>query len=75
LIQLRDTVEARMRGEQRRLTLSISAKDGKALGFVERFADILDRRFDNGRAILDVQIPPRALEHLHTLARDIRHVE
>jgi GTP-binding protein HflX len=74
LDRLRDAVETRMRGEQQRLTLSISANDGKALGFLERFADILDRHFDNGRAILDVRIPRRALEHLHGLARDIRHV-
>lgn len=68
-------VDAQMRGNQRRLTLSLPAKSGKALGFLERFADILDRHFEDGRAILDVRIPPRALEHLHTLAKDVRHVE
>jgi len=74
LEELRDVVDAQMCGSQRRLTLSIQAKDGKALGFVERFADILDRQFDDGRAILDVRIPARALEQLHCLAKDIRHV-
>jgi GTP-binding protein HflX len=72
---LRDAVDTRMQGNQRRLTLSISARNGKALNFLERFADILDRQFDDGRTILDVRIPPRALEHLHTLAKDVRHVE
>ena len=72
---LHDTVDARMQGNRRRLTLSVSAKNGKALNFLERFADILDRHFDDGRAVLDVRIPPRALEHLHTLAKDVRHVE
>jgi GTP-binding protein HflX len=72
---LRDEVEARMQGNQRRLTLSVCASNGKALNFLERFADILDRHFDDGRAILDVRIPPRALEHLHTLAKDVRHIE
>jgi GTP-binding protein HflX len=75
LDQLRDAVEAHMQGNQRRLTLSLPAKSGKALSFLERFADILDRQFEDGRAILDVRIPPRALEHLHTLAKDIRHLE
>jgi GTP-binding protein HflX len=73
--QLHDAVDSQMRAGQRRLTLSIPAKNGKALGFLERFADILDRQFEDGRAILEVRIPPRALEHLHTVARDIRHVE
>ena len=75
LAVLRSAVDARVQGTRRRLTLSVSARDGKALNFLERFADILDRHFDNGRAILDVHIPPRALEHLHTLAKDVRHVE
>ena len=71
---LREAVDERMQGNQRRLTLSVSATNGRALNFLERFADILDSHFDNGRAILDVRIPPRALEHLHTLAKDVRHV-
>ncbi|MFQ5806567.1 MAG: GTPase HflX [Phycisphaerae bacterium] len=75
LERLHDAVDAQMRGDQRRLTLSVSANDGKALGFLERVADILDRYYDNGRAILDVRIPPRALEHLHGMAKDVRHVE
>ena len=72
---LREAVDACMRGDERRLTLSVPAGDGKALTFLERFAEILGRHFEDGRAILDVRIPPRALEHLHTLARDVRHVE
>ena len=73
--QLRAAVEAQVRGEQRLVTLSVSARNGKALSFVERFADVLDRQFEDGRAILDVRIAPRALEQLHGLARDVRHVE
>ena len=70
---LRDLVLEAVRGEQRPLTLSVPAGDGKALSFLERFADVIDRRFEDGRAILDVLIAPRALEHLHNIARDIRH--
>ena len=55
---LRSVVDARMQGDQRRLKLSVSTRDGKALSFLERFADILDRQFEDGRAILDVRIPP-----------------
>jgi GTP-binding protein HflX len=72
---LRNVVDARVQGNKQRLTLSISATNGKALNFLERFADILDRQFNDGRAILEVRIPPRALEHLHTLAKDVRHLE
>jgi GTP-binding protein HflX len=75
LEQLREAVDAHMRGIERRVTLSLPAKSGRALSFLERFAEILDRRYDNGRAVLDVSIAPRALEHLHSLAKDIRHVE
>ncbi len=70
---LRDLVLEAVRGEQKPLTLSVPAGDGKALSFLERFAEVIDRRFEEGRAILDVLIAPRALEHLHNIARDIRH--
>ena len=75
LDRLRDVVDAEMQGNQQRMTLSLPAQNGKALRFLERFADILDRQFADGRAILDVRIPPRALDHLHSLAKDVRHVE
>ncbi len=70
---LRAEVERRMRGEQRRITLSLPAHDGRALGFLERFADVLTRSFEDGRAILEVEIAPRALDHLHSIAADVRH--
>ena len=70
---LRAEVERRMRGEQRRITLSLPAHDGRALGFLERFADVLTRSFENGRAIFEVEIAPRALNHLHSIAADVRH--
>jgi len=72
---LRDAIDEAMRGDRRELTLSIAARDGKALSFVERFADIHDRRFNDGRVLLDVQIPCRALGQLHAIAKDVRHVE
>jgi hypothetical protein len=62
-----------MRGEQRRIVLSLPAHDGRALGFLERFAEIYDRQFEDGRAVLDVSIAPRALDHLHSIAADVRH--
>lgn len=73
LVALRDAVSRRMRGEQRRLTLSVPARNGRALGFLERFADIFDQRYEDGWAILDVAIAPRALEHLHSIAADVRY--
>ena len=73
LDRLRAEVDRRMRGEQRRMILSIPAHDGKALSFLERFAEVHERRFEDGRAILDVAIAPRALDHLHSIAADIQH--
>jgi GTP-binding protein HflX len=71
---LRNEVDRRMRGEERRMTLSVPSHDGKALTFIERFAGVLERRFEDGRTILELDISPRALEHLHSIAADIRHI-
>ena len=70
---LQNEVDRRMRGEQRRIVLSLPAHDGRALGFLERFAEIYDRQFEDGRAVLDVSIAPRALDHLRSIAADVRH--
>lgn len=70
---LRAEVERRVRGEQQRMTLSVPAADGKALAFLERFADIHGRQYVDGRALVEVDIAPRVLAHLHRLAADIRH--
>jgi GTP-binding protein HflX len=75
LAELQAAVDGRMRGEQRRTTLSMPAHDGRALAFVERFADVHERRFVDGRVILDVAIAPRVLDHLHIIAADVRHGE
>jgi GTP-binding protein HflX len=72
---MRAEVDRRMRGEQRRMTLSVPAHDGRALAFLESFAEVLARRFEDGRAIVEVAIAPRALDHLHTIAADVRHAE
>jgi GTP-binding protein HflX len=72
---LHAAVDGHMRGEEKRLTLSVPARDGRALHFLERFAEVLDRRYEDGRAIFDVRIAPRTLERLHGMAADIRHAE
>lgn len=74
LERLRDAVDTILQGDRREITLSIAAGDGKALNFLERFADVLDRSYEDARVLLRVRIPPRALERLHTIARDVRHV-
>ena len=75
LDRLRIAVEEQLRGRQRRVTLSIAAKDGKALGFVERYADVLDRQYEDGRAVFDVLMPVRALEQLQTMSADVREIQ
>lgn len=74
LDRLLAAVMEQLRGEQRDMTLSVPLGDGKALDFLERFADVVERRFEDSRAVFDVRISPRVLDHLHTIARDIRHV-
>jgi GTP-binding protein HflX len=73
LRDLQNAVEQAMRGERRRLTLSVPAADGRALNFLEQFADVLARRYEDNRSILEVLIAPRALDHLHGIAADVRH--
>lgn len=75
LDELRATVDEALLGEQRALRLSIAAGNGRALSFLERFAQIRAREYDNGRVILDVSIAPRVLEHLHNIASDVMHAD
>ncbi len=72
---LTEEVDAIMQGHMQRLRLSIPIASGKALNFLERYADVLSQEYVDTRVIVDVRIPPRALEHLHTLARDIQHID
>ena len=72
---LEATVSERMHGERKEITLSVPETDGKALSFLERFADIHETRFEDGRTILDVTIAPRALDQLHATSSDIRHID
>jgi len=67
LDRLRAEVEERLLGEQERITLAVRLEDGRTLGFLERFADILGRQYEDGKAILDVRISRRALQRLQRL--------
>ena len=75
LEELTLAVDATMRGEQQRVTLSVPAHDGRTAQFLERFGEIVEQRFEDGRAVFDVLIARRALDHLHGIAADVRHVE
>lgn len=75
LDELRRHVDVRVRGAQQRITLSLPAHEGRGLQFLEQFAEIFDRRYEDGRAIMEVGIAPRALEHLHGVAADVRHIK
>jgi GTP-binding protein HflX len=69
---LQVAVLEQMQRDQRRLTLSLPARDGRALGFLERHAEVLDRRFEDGRAVVDVRIAPGVLGRLHNIASDVQ---
>ncbi|MGE3182250.1 MAG: GTPase HflX, partial [Phycisphaerae bacterium] len=56
------------------LVLSIAVGDGKALQFIERYGEVRETVYEGDRAIISLSIPDRALEHLHTIASDVRHV-
>ncbi len=72
---LASAVHAQLHGQIRRLQLSLPIREGRGLDFVERFAEVLDRRWDDGRVIIDVRIAPRTLDHLHNIASDVRHLD
>jgi GTP-binding protein HflX len=75
LAELTAAVNELMRGEERQVRLSVPVRDGRTLGLLERLGHVLETRYDDGRAIVDVRIAPRALEYVHSLAADVRHLE
>jgi GTP-binding protein HflX len=75
LSALTQWVDDQLQGQQLRLTLSVPAGDGKALQFLDRFADVLTQTYQDDRVLMDVRISARSLDQLHAIARDIRHVE
>lgn len=72
---LRLSADALMGGELMRRRISLPAEHGKALVFVERFADILARSYEDGRVVLDVRISPRSLRQLHSLTDELKLIE
>ncbi len=69
-----DLVDNAFRGHQQPMRLSIPAQDGKAINFLQRFAEIVEHTYEDGRAIVDVQISPRVLDQLHAQSADVRHL-
>jgi GTP-binding protein HflX len=69
---LRDAVLTRLRSAQRAVQLAVPLTAGKALNFLETCADVSERRYEDGCAILDVRITPEALEHVYKLGHGIR---
>lgn len=65
--ELVERVDQIMRGSKRQLRLSLPAADGRAQAFLESHADVLERRYDDGRAVYRVAIGQRALDHLRTI--------
>lgn len=72
---LRAVVATASQSGLRDLVLSLDAADGKARHFLDRYSEVTDERYEEGRAILAVRIADRALQHLHTIARDVRHLD
>lgn len=75
LQELSAAVDDRLLGEQEYMTLSIPLVDGRAFGFVERYATILEKRFEDDRAILELKIAPRALEHLYGFSSGVKRID
>ncbi len=71
---VRDYIDDRMRGEREWITLSIAQANGKALNFVERFGELEDQQYEDDRVVLRVRMSPRAVEELHKIAADVRHI-
>ncbi|MEM0915084.1 MAG: GTPase HflX, partial [Planctomycetota bacterium] len=56
-----------MHGEIQELTITMNTADGKAIGFVEHGADVIDRRYDNGTVTMTVRIGSRQLDRLRSM--------
>ena len=74
LDELTTAVTQHLRGFQQELRLSVSAGDGRTLGFLEQHADVLATNYVDDRCILDVRIAPAAFERLQRTATDIRQL-
>lgn len=72
LERLAADVEARVLGELGRRRLSLPTGDGRALSFLERFGEVLDRQYADGRVTIDVRISSRAMDQLRAIAHDMR---
>jgi GTP-binding protein HflX len=72
---LSGAVTKHMAGEQQLMTLRIPLREGRGLDVVERFAEIIDRSYEDDVVIMRVQISPRVLDHLHNVARGVQSHE
>jgi len=64
--RLRERVRAAATGPIRERTLRLSLKDARSISLLERRAEVLDRRYENGEAALTVRIGDRQLERLRS---------
>ena len=64
--RLRERVRAAATGPIRERTLRISLKDARSISLLERRAEVLDRQYENGEALLTVRIGDRQLERLRS---------
>ncbi|MFG0275232.1 MAG: GTPase HflX [Phycisphaerales bacterium] len=64
--RLRERVRAAATGPIRERTLRLSLKDARSISLLERRAEVLDRQYENGEALLTVRIGDRQLERLRS---------
>ena len=72
---LTDRVRQTMRGRLRRLQLEVDLKSGRLIQFIESRTEVVDRRYEEGRAMFTVRIGENQLERLRALGGGLRIVD
>ncbi|MEO1129354.1 MAG: GTPase HflX [Planctomycetota bacterium] len=73
--ELEQRVRTLMKGPIAELDLTLPLSDGKAIDVIEKRADVLDRRYDNGQVTLRARIGERQLAQLRAAGAKLLKVE
>ena len=62
-----ERVRSTMRGQIRRLKMTVPLSEGKVIGFLESRSEVLDRQYEDRRATFTVRIGSRQLDQLRAM--------
>ena len=73
--QLVEQVRQHAHGKTQQLAITLAASDGKAIGFLENRAQVLDRDYAGNQVTLTVRIGTRQLEQLRAMGSSARYLD